>query len=108
LWYVNNGELHEIKGDKQPVGKTENTRPFTTHRLGKGNNAMYYLFTDGYPDQFGGPAGKKFKYKQLEDRLLAGSGLALTEQKQKLQHEFTSWKGSLEQVDDVCIVGVKL
>jgi serine phosphatase RsbU (regulator of sigma subunit) len=66
------------------------------------------LFTDGFADQFGGPKGKKYKYKQLEDGLLANNDKSLDEQKQILNASFTSWKGNLEQVDDVTIIGIKL
>jgi serine phosphatase RsbU (regulator of sigma subunit) len=108
LWYVKDGKLNEVKADKQPVGKTERSNPFKTHHLGKGTDSTFYLFTDGYPDQFGGPNGKKFKYKQLEDLLLEKSTLPLNEQKYNLLKVFNTWKGELEQVDDVCIIGVKL
>ena len=67
-----------------------------------------YLFTDGYPDQFGGPKGKKFKYKQLEDLLIQNSTINLNSQKEKLIETFENWRGDLEQVDDVCIIGIKL
>ena len=64
--------------------------------------------TDGYPDQFGGPKGKKYKYKQLEEKLIAASNLPLEEQKEILEKSFDDWKGNLEQVDDVTIIGVKI
>jgi serine phosphatase RsbU (regulator of sigma subunit) len=66
------------------------------------------LFTDGYADQFGGEKGKKFKYKQLEELLVANSSKELEEQKQILLNTFDAWKGDLEQVDDVTIIGIKL
>jgi len=65
------------------------------------------LYTDGYPDQFGGPKGKKFKYKQLNDLLISISSLSLIEQKDELENSFTNWKGDLEQVDDVCLIGIR-
>lgn len=67
-----------------------------------------YLYTDGYADQFGGPNGKKFKYKQLEDLIIANNHLPLKDQKEILKKRFFEWKGSLEQVDDVCVFGVKI
>jgi serine phosphatase RsbU (regulator of sigma subunit) len=67
-----------------------------------------YLFTDGYADQFGGPKGKKFKYRQLEEVLLSTIHLTLNDQKQALENAFDSWKANHEQVDDVCIIGISV
>ncbi|MGZ4098875.1 MAG: PP2C family protein-serine/threonine phosphatase, partial [Bacteroidia bacterium] len=67
-----------------------------------------YLFTDGFPDQFGGPKGKKFKYRQLEEILLTNNALPLSEQAVKLNTAFEEWKGNLEQIDDVLIIGIKI
>jgi len=101
-------ELLEIKADKQPIGKTDNPKSFTTHLLELQKGDSIYLMTDGYPDQFGGDKGKKFKYKQLEDLLLANSNKPLEEQKNILSQSFDNWKGSLEQVDDVTIIGIRI
>ena len=108
LLYISNNELKEIKADKQPIGKTDNPKPFTTHQIEHQENSIFFLMTDGYPDQFGGEKGKKFKYKQLEDLLLAISAKPLTEQKQVLSKSFDDWKGNLEQVDDVTIIGIRV
>ncbi|MGZ3866708.1 MAG: tetratricopeptide repeat protein, partial [Bacteroidia bacterium] len=110
LWYVKNGEgqMTEIKADKQPIGKTDDPKPFTTHEIKLQKGDVLYLMTDGYPDQFGGEKGKKFKYKQLEEILVMNSNRSLSEQKEKLIHTFEAWKGKLEQVDDVTIIGIKL
>ena len=109
LYIKNKGtELSEIKADKQPIGKTEYPKPFTTHTLELQKGDTIYLMTDGYPDQFGGDKGKKYKYKQLEDLLLANSNKPLEEQKYILSQSFDNWKGSLEQVDDVTIIGIKI
>jgi serine phosphatase RsbU (regulator of sigma subunit) len=108
LLYISNNELKEIKADKQPIGKTDNPKPFTTHIVALQKGDIVYLMTDGYPDQFGGEKGKKFKYKQLEDLLLASSTKSLTEQKQILSKSFDDWKGNLEQVDDVTIIGIRV
>ena len=69
---------------------------------------MLYLYTDGYADQFGGPKGKKFKYKQLNDLLLANSKKSMNDQSNLLVNEFDKWKGNLEQVDDVCVIGIRI
>lgn len=109
LWYINNdNELKEITANKQPVGKSEKRTSFTTHVLNLAKGTLVYLFTDGYADQFGGPKGKKFKYKQLADLIFKNKDLAMNEQRSVLDSAFTDWKGNIEQVDDVCIIGIKL
>jgi serine phosphatase RsbU (regulator of sigma subunit) len=69
---------------------------------------QFYLFTDGFADQFGGPKGKKFKYKQLEDLLLSLFNSSMQQQKETLISNFSQWKGDLEQVDDVCVIGLRV
>ncbi|MBL7921937.1 MAG: tetratricopeptide repeat protein [Bacteroidia bacterium] len=108
LWYISDKEIKEIKGDKQPVGKSDNVKAFTSHNLEYNTGDVFYLFTDGYADQFGGNKGKKFKYKQLEELLLTLCNQPLAQQQAHLSNAFNNWKGELEQVDDVCIVGIKL
>jgi serine phosphatase RsbU (regulator of sigma subunit) len=106
LWYVQNGEMKELAADKQPIGKTDNPKPFTTHIIKEG--AMLYLFTDGYADQFGGPKGKKFKYKTLQQLIMDNAQLAMDEQKNILNETIENWRGTLEQVDDVLIIGIRV
>ncbi len=108
LWYIRNNELHEIKGDKQPIGKQVGQKLFTTHKLKIQKGDIFYLFTDGYADQFGGPIGKKYKYKQLQQTLLNISSLSMDEQKEILDQTIENWKGELEQVDDILIVGIRV
>ena len=108
LWYTSGDEVVEIKADKQPIGKHDNRMPFTTHSIACDPDTIFYLYTDGYADQFGGPKGKKFKYKQMEEKLLEAQSKSLQEQKEFLDQTFTDWKGDLEQVDDVCIIGIKI
>lgn len=110
LWYINENEeeLKEVTATKQPVGKTENVKSFTTHVFNLAKGAMLYLFTDGYADQFGGPKGKKFKYKQLAELIMANRNLPMREQCKILENTFINWKGNLDQIDDVCIIGLKL
>ncbi len=108
LWYICNRELKSITANKQPIGKHDNRKPFVSHRLNLLPGTIFYLFTDGYADQFGGARGKKFKYKQLEEKLMAISGNSMEDQKDTLDKTFTEWKGKLEQVDDVCIIGIKI
>lgn len=108
LWYICNEEITEIKATKQPVGKSDSYKNFTTHLLKLTKGTLLYLFTDGFADQFGGPQGKKFKYKQLADLILNNKNLAMSEQCKLLEQAFLKWKGNLEQVDDVCVIGLKL
>jgi serine phosphatase RsbU (regulator of sigma subunit) len=107
LWFVENGELKEIKADKQPIGKTDDPKPFTTHEIEFKENVTFYLFTDGLADQFGGPKGKKFKYKQFEELLISINDKTMQEQSEVINKQFEDWKGELEQVDDVCVIGIK-
>lgn len=101
-------ELIEVKADKQPVGKYDNRKDFTTHQMTLQKGDRLYLFTDGYADQFGGPNGKKFKYRQLEELLISTAHLSLNDQKQALEKAFETWIGNHEQVDDVCIIGISV
>lgn len=108
LWYISEGALHELKADKQPVGKTESPKPFTTHNLQLMRGALLYLFTDGFADQFGGPKGKKYKYKPFGEFLVSMKDEAMSMQSDKLNLEFNSWRADLEQIDDVCVIGIRL
>jgi tetratricopeptide (TPR) repeat protein len=108
LWYIHNGEIHEIPADKQPIGKHNKPQPFNTYNLNLQKGDTLYLFTDGYADQFGGPKGKKFKYKQMEELLLANTTKSMDEQKSALENTLESWKGDLEQVDDILVIGIRI
>ncbi len=108
LWYIENKELKEITADKQPIGKSSHRKPFTTHTIEYKTGTTFYLFTDGFADQFGGPKGKKFKYKQFQEILSEILDKNPDAQKSALNTAFENWKGDLEQVDDVCIIGIRL
>lgn len=108
LWIVRGTDFIEYKADKQPVGKFDNATPFTTHQVEVQKGDMLYLFSDGYQDQFGGEQGKKFKASQLKEFLLAIATKSTDEQHQLLKQRFEAWKGELEQVDDVCIIGIRI
>jgi len=108
LWKISTNNLSEIKADKQPIGKTDQPKPFTTHTMQINSGDVFYLFTDGFADQFGGEKGKKFKYQQLKELLININNTSLNEQCQLLSKKFDDWKGKLEQVDDVCIIGIKI
>ena len=108
LWYIQHDELKEIKADKQPIGQTDYPKPFMTHQIEYIENTTFYLFTDGLADQFGGPKGKKYKYKQLQDILIKNGQLPLKNQLTEIELSFNQWKGELEQVDDVCVIALKI
>ncbi|MEO6303203.1 MAG: tetratricopeptide repeat protein [Bacteroidia bacterium] len=105
---ISNSKLIELPKDKMPVGRGERIDSFLLQTINAKKGDVLYLYTDGYADQFGGPKEKKFKYKQLNDLLSFISSDTMEEQKQKLEVAFESWKGSLEQIDDICIIGIKI
>jgi sigma-B regulation protein RsbU (phosphoserine phosphatase) len=108
LYTLHNGELREHKGDKQPCGFNHSMKKFSQFELHLHKGDVLFAATDGLADQFGGPKGKKFKYKQMEEIFLKAASSDLKIQKEELSSRFSNWKGNLEQVDDVCVVGMKL
>lgn len=107
-WIIGSEEITELKGDKKPVGLSDNMDDFTEHTFALNPNDVIYIFSDGYADQFGGPHGKKFKYKPFRELLQNLSNKPMAEQQQALLTHFNEWKGQLEQVDDVCVFGVRV
>jgi serine phosphatase RsbU (regulator of sigma subunit) len=113
LYYTNiEGELHEIKGDRQPIGfYLDKHQPFKVHTIALGDVTNIYLLTDGYADQFCGNAGtqfgKKFKYSRLKTTLSNVQNLNSLQQKELMQKTFEDWKGNMFQVDDVLMLGIK-
>jgi serine phosphatase RsbU (regulator of sigma subunit) len=109
-YIVRDGELHELKGDKNGIGGSERDEvgEFTTHEFTLEKGDCIYLFSDGYPDQFGGSKRKKFKYKAFKELLCEVHDLRMEEQERVLAERFDAWKGDLEQVDDVLVIGVKV
>ncbi|NQY08813.1 MAG: SpoIIE family protein phosphatase [Flavobacteriales bacterium] len=108
LWIVINGEVLETKADKQPIGKYATNQPFTSHQFDLQKGDTIYLFSDGYPDQFGGPKGKKYKSRNFKSFLISIQNESMDKQHDLLLKEFESWKGNLEQIDDVCVIGVRV
>lgn len=102
------GTWQEIKADKQPIGSFDNRKPFTNHTLELQKGDTFYIFSDGYADQFGGDKGKKYKYSKMKDFFTEIQPKNLQQQHQTLNHEFESWMGEHEQLDDVCIIGVRI
>jgi PAS domain S-box-containing protein len=117
VYIVRNKELIEFKADKQPITASIDTvaKPFTNKLFDLKKGDVIYLFTDGYADQFGGEhlegtktGGKKFLYKRFKETLISIQDQSMDEQKATLYNVFEKWKGSLSQVDDVLVIGVKI
>lgn len=108
LWYISGSNFNEIKADRQPIGKTDNPKPFTTHTVELQKGDTFYLFTDGYIDQFGGKEGKKLMRKRFKEILLQIQHKTIDEQGKYLSDFIEDWKIGLEQVDDILIIGVRL
>lgn len=109
VWVVRENQIIELVRDKMPVGKHDkDTIPFTQNEFALQKGDVVYALTDGLPDQFGGPKGKKFMYKQLKDVLVSISSEPMETQKQKLADSLNYWKGNMEQVDDITLVGVRV
>jgi serine phosphatase RsbU (regulator of sigma subunit) len=108
LWIVRKGEIIEIKADKQPIGKFENFKSFTTHKIELEKGDAIYIFSDGFADQFGGEKGKKLKNKPFKELLISINKESMKNQKEIINNHFIKWKGDLDQVDDVCVIGVQI
>ncbi len=116
VYLVRNGELLQYAGDKQPIGAyLKESHPFTNHRIELQQGDMIYLFTDGIADQFGGPRGKKFKYKQLQELLVNNAARPVKEQRDTIANALSQWMnyptpggGKYEQTDDMLIIGVRI
>lgn len=113
VWIVRNNantELQEIKGDKFPIGifLGEEMHQFNNHEVELFSGDTVYVFTDGFADQFGGNNGKKFKYKPLQQLILSIQHQSMEQQLETLTKTLTAWKGNLEQVDDVLIIGIRI
>jgi serine phosphatase RsbU (regulator of sigma subunit) len=105
----NGYSLKEYKGDSQPVGiYGRELKPFKQYTVALNEGDVIYTFSDGFADQFGGPDGKKFKYKQMQEMFLAVAGKPLLEQKYIIESTFHAWQGNIEQIDDVCMIGVRV
>ncbi len=109
VWIVRGSETIEIKPDKMPVGKHDKQAiSFTQQEMELQTGDVVYTLTDGFPDQFGGEKGKKFMSKNLRELVAANAHLPMREQKVLLETAFKNWVGTLEQVDDVTLIGVRV
>jgi serine phosphatase RsbU (regulator of sigma subunit) len=107
LYFIRKKVLTEYKTDKMPVSIHLVMNPFQGHEIKLQKGDAVYLLSDGYADQFGGPDGKKFKYRAFKELLVANSELSMSEQGLLLNHAFEQWKGDNEQIDDVVVIGLK-
>ena len=110
LWIVRHGteEIEAIKADKQPIGKFDLAKPFNTHKIKLNSGDTIYIFSDGFPDQFGGERGKKYKSGKFKRRLIELAQKDIHDQCAILDQEFENWRGDIEQLDDVCVIGVRI
>ncbi|MEO6901454.1 MAG: tetratricopeptide repeat protein [Bacteroidia bacterium] len=110
LYFIRKGEMTEIKADKTTIGSINNTEHslFTNHFFDIQKEDVFYLFTDGFPDQKGGPNKKKFYYAPFKELLLSIHHLNLNEQKVALDRTIATWAGDIEQIDDILIMGIEI
>ena len=107
LYLVRGGELIHYRADKMPVAIHYKMGPFTLHQIDLQKGDAFYIFSDGYADQFGGPKQKKFMSLQLKETLVAMAGEPMLKQGERLNEIFEDWRGDSSQVDDVTLIGVR-
>ena len=110
LWIVSpDGNLTEIKADKIPIGTKQKDREiqieYSNHVIKTNKGDIFYIFTDGYADQFGGNKDKKYSTGKFKELLISHSKEGMDVQEQKLKEEHLNWKQENEQVDDILIIG---
>jgi serine phosphatase RsbU (regulator of sigma subunit) len=109
VYLVRNGELREYRGNKQPIGiHMAEMHPFSEQAFEVSKGDCLYAFSDGYADQFGGEKGKKFKYSRFEELILKEHKNSMSNQSEVYWNTFETWRGEFEQVDDVCVIGVRV
>ncbi|MFW5644834.1 MAG: two-component regulator propeller domain-containing protein [Bacteroidota bacterium] len=114
LYLIRDNKLMEVKGDRMSIGADNDPRilnavekKFTSHTIDLQESDMIYLFSDGYADQFGGPEGKKFKYRRFRHLLLTVHQLPMEKQKEFLNESIEDWRGEIDQIDDILVIGIK-
>jgi serine phosphatase RsbU (regulator of sigma subunit) len=110
LYYVDDEGIKTIKGGYYSIGgiKSLTDEPFETYTVTPKGKASFYLFSDGFADQFGGPKGKKFKTKKFQELLLTLQDKEMQDQRHHIETVFMEWMGTFEQVDDVCVIGIRV
>jgi serine phosphatase RsbU (regulator of sigma subunit) len=101
-------EIIELKANRMPVGYHYDAKDFTDFKFQLQKGDAIYVFTDGFVDQFGGPDGKKYKSKKFKEMLLSIQHLSMKDQALMINKEFNDWRGNNEQIDDLCLVGMKV
>jgi serine phosphatase RsbU (regulator of sigma subunit) len=107
LYLVRGSELTHYRADKMPVAIHYRMEPFTLHKIDLQKGDAFYIFSDGYADQFGGPKQKKFMSNQLRETLVTMAGMPMLKQGEKLNEIFEGWRGDSPQIDDVTLIGVR-
>ena len=110
LYHVSKGVLTEIKGDKYPVGSTQyrNRKDFINNTISITKGDAVYFMTDGYPDQFGGPTGKqRFTSEGVANLIRENTGLSIFQMGDLFNSSYDNWKGEINQLDDVLVIGIK-
>ena len=107
LYLVRNGELTHYRADRMPVAIHYKMEPFTLHKIDLQKGDAFYIFSDGYADQFGGPQQKKFMSLQLRETLVAMAGKPMLQQGERLNEIFEEWRGGSPQIDDVTLIGIR-
>jgi tetratricopeptide (TPR) repeat protein/serine phosphatase RsbU (regulator of sigma subunit) len=109
LWYISNGVFTEIKANELPIGgSTAEDYSFTNHTFGYSPGDAFYLFSDGYVDQFGGAQGKKFMSRRFKELVMDIYSRPMNDQHALLLDSFEHWKQDIDQVDDVLVLGVRV
>lgn len=107
LWIIREGELTEQRSDRMPIAIYDKMDEFTAHEFKLQNGDAMYIFSDGYADQFGGPNGKKFKSRAFQELLTGIQDRTMEEQKEILNTTIEEWRGEIEQIDDIVVVGLR-
>ena len=110
LYLVRNNELIQYKANKFPIGQSgvEEFKKYTNNEVEVKKGDTLYIFSDGYADQFGGPRGRKFMYKAFRNLLTEISNEPMDKQREILNKTIDEWRGDLEQVDDIIVIGIKI
>lgn len=110
LWIYKNPSktIKEIKATRQSIGRVDSPKPFVNHSIALEKDDTIYIFSDGYADQFGGKDGKKLMKKRFKELIINIQEKPMNEQAETILQYFKNWKGNMEQIDDVCVIGIKI